>query len=46
VLILVPTERRKAALVDVAAAQPAASWELFQIAQYDDAIAVLTGALA
>jgi hypothetical protein len=46
VLLLVPSERRKAALVDLAAAQPAASWELFQVARYDHAVAVLTGALA
>jgi hypothetical protein len=46
VLLLVPSERRKAALVDLAAAQPPASWDLFQVARYDDAVAVLTGALA
>ena len=43
VLVLVPSEARRAALVDIAAGQPADSWPLFQIARYDDALAVLTG---
>jgi hypothetical protein len=43
VLILVPSEARKAALVEVAGGQPADSWPLFQIARYDDALEVLTG---
>jgi hypothetical protein len=43
VLILVPSEARKTALVEVAGEQPAESWPLFQIAPYDDALAVFTG---
>jgi Replication-relaxation len=44
VLVLVPSEARRSALVDVAAKQPADSWPLFQIARYDDAIEILSGA--
>jgi hypothetical protein len=44
VLVLVPSEARRAALVDVAGEQPADSWPLFQIARYDDALGILTGA--
>ena len=43
VLILVPSEARQAALVEVAAAQPAESWPLFHVARYDDAPAIFTG---
>ena len=43
VLVLTPTERRRAALVDVAAAQPPASWPLFRVLPYAAAAAVLTG---
>lgn len=43
VLVVVPTEARKAALVEVAGEQPAESWPLFQIARYDDALHVFTG---
>jgi len=43
VLVLVPAEARKAALVEVAAAQPGESWPLFQVARYDDALAIFTG---
>lgn len=43
VLVLVPSEARRAALVDVASAQPAESWPLFQVVRYDDALEVFTG---
>ena len=43
VLVLVPSEARRSALVDVASAQPAESWPLFQIVRYDDALTVFTG---
>lgn len=43
VVILVPSEARKDALVDVCAAQPAEAWPLFQVAHYEDALAALTG---
>ncbi len=43
VLILVPSDARKAALVEVAGEQPAKSWPLFQVARYDDAISIFTG---
>ena len=43
VLVLVPSEARKAALVEVAAKQPPESWPLFQVARYDDALAVFCG---
>lgn len=46
VLILVPTEARKAALVEVAGGQPAESWPLFQIACYDDALRIFTGGVS
>lgn len=42
VLLLVPTEARKEALVEVAAKQPPDAWELFQVAPYDHALAVFT----
>lgn len=42
VLLLVPSETRKSALVDVAARQPAASWPLWQIARYDKAPGLFT----
>ncbi len=43
VLVLVPSERRKAALVAAAARLAAEAWPLFQIARYDEAVPVLTG---
>lgn len=43
VLVLVPSEARRAALVEVASNQPAESWRLFQIARYDDALDVFCG---
>jgi hypothetical protein len=43
VLVLVPSEARKAALVEVAGEQPADSWPLFQIARYDDALGIFRG---
>jgi Replication-relaxation len=43
VLVLVPSEARRAALVEVAAKQAADSWPLFQIARYDNAIEILSG---
>lgn len=43
VLVLVPSEARKAALIEVAGEQPAESWPLFQIARYDEALEVFTG---
>lgn len=43
VLVLVPSEARKDALVDVAGRQPAESWPLFQIVRYEDATRVLSG---
>lgn len=46
VLVLVPSEARKAALVEVAADQPTESWPLFQIAHYDDALTIFTGGLS
>lgn len=42
VVFLVPDEERKAVLVDVFAAQPAETWELFRVAVFDDAVAALT----
>jgi len=44
VLLLVPTEKRRAALVEVAAAQPATTWPLFQIARHDEALERALGA--
>jgi hypothetical protein len=38
VLWLVPSEQRKAALVDSLARLPAEHWELFQVARFDEAI--------
>ena len=46
VLVLVPSEVRRAALVKVAADQPAESWPLFQIARYDDALGVFSGGVS
>lgn len=43
VVILVPSEERKSALVEVAGEQPPESWPLFQIARYDDALTIFTG---
>lgn len=42
-LWIVPSEARKAVLVDVLAAQPSEAWPLFQIATEANALAVLTG---
>ena len=44
VLWTVPTEQRKAALVDVASRQPAEAWSLFQIVTEADAIRAMTEA--
>jgi hypothetical protein len=41
VLWLVPTEQRKAALVDSLARLPAEAWELFQVARFDEALTVM-----
>lgn len=46
VLVLVPDERRKEALVEAAMRQPADAWPLFQIAPYAEAIPLLTGEAA
>lgn len=46
VLLLVPDERRKRALVETAGRQPAESWPLFHVAAYADAARVLTGGTA
>jgi len=43
VLVLVPSEARRSALVDVASAQPAESWPLFQIVHYEQALRVFRG---
>ena len=43
VLVLVPSEARKAALTDIATAQPPESWPLFQIARYEDALRIFSG---
>jgi hypothetical protein len=43
VLVLVPSEARRAALVRVAATLPAESWPLFQIAHYEEALAIFAG---
>jgi len=43
VLVLVPSEARKAALIEVAGEQPAESWPLFQVARYDDALGIFSG---
>lgn len=43
VLVLVPSEARRAALARVASGQPAESWPLFQIVRYDDALKVFGG---
>jgi len=43
VLILAPTERRRAALVDVAAAQPPNTRPIFRVIHYAAAVAALTG---
>lgn len=43
VLLLAPTEARRDVLVDVAGAQPPDAWPLFAVAQFDAAIATLTG---
>jgi hypothetical protein len=43
VVVLVPSEARKRVAVEVCGAQPADSWPLWQVARYDDAVAVLTG---
>lgn len=42
VLFLVPTEARKEALVDTLGRQPAADWDLFQVAIQEQALDVLT----
>jgi len=46
VLLLVPSEARRAALDKVASAQPADSRALFQVALYDDALEVFAGRLS
>lgn len=46
VLVLAPSQTRRAALVGLAADQPAESWPLFQIVSYDDALAVFSGGLS
>jgi hypothetical protein len=43
VLWLVPTEQRKAALVDSLARLPAESWELFQVVRFIDGLATMAG---
>lgn len=43
VVILVPSEVRRRALVEVCAKQPADSWPLFRVAHFDDAAGVLAG---
>lgn len=43
VLILVPSEARKEALVEVCGAQPAEAWPLFQVSRYEQALEVLAG---
>jgi Replication-relaxation len=43
VLFVVPSETRKAALSELAAAQPPNSWPLFQIVRVDDALATFAG---
>lgn len=43
VLVLVPSEARRNALVEVACQQPADSWPLFQIVRYENALDVFTG---
>ena len=42
VVFLVPSEERKAVIVDVFAGQPAGNWELFRVALFDDAVTALT----
>jgi hypothetical protein len=43
VLVLVPSDARRTALVEVAAAQPADSWPLFQVAPYEQALDIFCG---
>ena len=43
VLLLVPNERRREALLEVARAQPVDSLPLWQVARYEDAVSILTG---
>jgi len=43
VLVLVPSEARKAALIEVVGEQPVESWPLFQVARYDDALGIFSG---
>jgi hypothetical protein len=43
VLWLVPTDKRRAAVTDVATRRPAEAWGLHQVALYDDAAAVFSG---
>jgi hypothetical protein len=43
VLVIVPSESRKAALVEAAGQQPPDSWPLFQVTRYDQALRVFTG---
>ena len=43
VVVLVPSEARKEALVDALGDQPADTWDLFRVALYDDGLPVLTG---
>lgn len=46
VLWLVPNERRHAVMADACARQPAEAWPLFMVTLYDDAVGLLTGAMA
>jgi hypothetical protein len=46
VLVLVPSESRKRALVEMAAEQPSESWPLFQITGYEKAITIFSGGSA
>jgi Replication-relaxation len=43
VLVLVPSERRKQAVVEMAARQPPDAWPLFQVVRYDDGVRILAG---
>lgn len=43
VLVLVPSTKRKAAVIDALAEQPGDSWELFRVLPYADALPILTG---
>lgn len=45
-LVLVPTEARKAALLDLVSEQPPESWPVFQVALYEDAVRIFTGGLS